>query len=851
MKKAGPVFRNLGQLLRRAAETNGRRPFTEIRRGFRRDVFSFEGDYRLALRLAAHLRRAGLRKGDIVVLFSPNMPELVAAFHACWLAGLVAVPIDVRMSAEKIRGVLEMTRPKRILASKTAAAVFPAGAVPVDILEDLAETAPAAPAGFEAEVADVGRDDPAEIVLTSGTTGNPRGVILTHGNFLADTNSLRRTFPANRRMRILSLLPLSHAFEQMIELLMAFTAGPRVFYPDRYDLSSLMRAFRAYRVTGLIVVPRLLSVILQGIRRKAGERGRDKAFERALRLAGILPRPLRRLLFRDVHRAFGGRLDWFIVGGAPLDASVRRSWELLGVRVYEGYGATELTMTVSLNMSRKPRPGSVGRILPGIEARIDDNGEILVRGPTVSPGYFDDPAATAAAFRDGWFHTGDVGRFDNDGYLSIIGRTAFRIIRQDGTRVYPESVEKVLRTMPGVAEACVVGRRTADGEVVHAVLAGIPSERIADVVGGANRLLDEEEWIEEGSAWPDEDLPRNQTLKVDRGKVRDWIEGRGSGTEAVEKPSGRETDLLGILSEFCRRSRADISDDTRLGYDLGLDSLGRLEFLALLESRFGADLSGFSLTQGTTVRDLRGILRGGTASRETRLARWPHRRPAEAVRAFFLEALILPFHRLFVPLEIVSADRLDSLTGPCLFFFNHLGPYDVAACLRILPGRLRRRLVVLADRQGWTAAGGLYGFVLKLFFGCLPIADRGEAIRAGLDRSGALAAEGHSLVIAPEGAFSKDGALGEFKPGAGLLAAGLKLPVIPIHIDPGYQEVFPAIPFGSPFKYLPKTRRRVRVTVGPAFRMPEDLAPKEASDRMREEMIRLAASSSQDRVSRS
>jgi long-chain acyl-CoA synthetase len=835
-----PRYRNLGEFLGSSADVHRDRVAFEIQRGLRRDRLTFREAHDRGLRLAAYFRDRGLRKGDRVALFAPNMPETVTAFYGCWLAGLVVVPIDVRMAEVKIRDVLALTEPRRALVSKTTASGFPAGGVPADVLEGLADRLPRPPG---TESADIGPDDPAEIVLTSGTTGSPQGVVLTHGNLLFDMAALRRVFPMSRRIRALSLLPLSHAYEQMIELLVAFAGGMRFYYPARYDLSSILRAFRMHRITAVSLVPQVMAVMMRGIRRRAEDAGRGAVFERALEIADRLPRPLRRRLFSDIHRAFGGKLSFFIVGGAPLDPGLRRDWERLGVLVYEGYGTTELTMTLSVNTPRASRAGSVGRVIPGVDVRIDETGEILVRGPIVSPGYFGNPDKTAAAYRDGWFHTGDIGYFDEGGYLFLRGRTAFRIVRPNGTKVHPEAVESVLKAVPGVRDACVIGRRGPAGEVVHAVLAGLPAARIAEIVGEANRALDEDERIDEASLWPGEDFPRTPTLKIDRARVRNEVEGHGAPAPAPETPAPAGPDLSDLLAAYCRRPRAEIGDDARLGDDLGIDSLGRLELLALIESRWGVSLDGRRLTSAATVRDLSVLIGRGTEAREDKIPSWPHRSLATAVRSFFRLAVILPVHRLFVKTEIRGSERLEKADGPHLFYFNHVGPFDAVACWRALPERIRRGLVILTDRQGWDVAGGIYGFILRLFFGGLPIADRGVPVASGLERIGLLAADGASLLVAPEGTFSPDGRLGDFKPGAGLLAVELRLPVVPIYIDPSYQTVFRAFPFGNPANYLPKRRGRVLVSIGSPLTFPEGTPPAEAAARMREAMIELAGGS--------
>jgi long-chain acyl-CoA synthetase len=249
----------------------------------------------------------------------------------------------------------------------------------------------------------------------------------------------------------------------------------------------------------------------------------------------------RRLLFRSVHRALGGELAVIGCGGAPLDPKLATTWERMGVRVVEGYGLTETCAVTTLNTPRARRPGSVGRPVPGVDVRVAADGEILVRGPTVTPGYLDRPDLDAAALRDGWFATGDVGAIDRDGFLFVTGRASFTIVLPDGRNVHPEDVERVLNAHPLVRESCVVGVAGEHGEEVHAVLLTDAPERAPEVVRDSRRRLEAHQRIRSWTVWPEEDLPRTRTLKVDRARVRAAVERQREAAGLAPPAAARRT----------------------------------------------------------------------------------------------------------------------------------------------------------------------------------------------------------------------------------------------------------------------------------------------------------------------
>ena len=373
---------NLGELILETSAAFGDDVAFRVRRGFRLERLTFSRVGELARRVAGWLGARGLAPGDRIAVWAPNMPEYAVLYFGAWLVGVVVVPIDVRTREDVVRRFLAAAEPRLGFKSRYLEGALGPPVRETIALEELFDlisgTPPAAPP-------EVGPDSLCEIAYTSGTTGVPKGVMLTHGNLLAEVEALHVAFPLRRSDRALSVLPLSHALEQVIGLLLAYSSGVRVTYVPRTNPLTIARALREDRITCLVVVPELLRLMLARIERRAQQEGRRGRWELAHRLAEPLPFPLRRLLFRRVHRTLGGRLRFFGVGGAPLNPALARAWERMGIRVFEGYGLTETSAAATFNNRTTNRLGTVGKPIPGVEVRIADDREILIRGPTVTP----------------------------------------------------------------------------------------------------------------------------------------------------------------------------------------------------------------------------------------------------------------------------------------------------------------------------------------------------------------------------------------------------------------------------------------------------------------------------------
>ena len=485
-------------------------------------------------RLAAwRLRALGLEPGDRILTWSPSTPALPAAYLGAMRARVIVVPLDVRMSGDAIEGIVARAEPRHLIIGTgrdapdaREARLEHSPTTSVDALS--AEPDATFPADWEAQVGSWERPAPEdlwELVFTSGTTGNPKGVMQAHDNVVSGVMSFHRIVPPMEH-RIVSLMPLSHMLEQSVGLFYAMSVGADVLYLRTINPRIIFDAIREHRVTSMIVVPQVLDVFWAAIEREVEKSGRRGQFDLLRRIARRLPMRFRRLLFRSVHSRLGGGLRLFISAGAFLPPALQLSWEDLGVIVLQGYGSTETAAGACTTLDDHGL-GTVGRPPAGVEMRIADDGEVQFRGPTLFKGYWNDPEATAAAFsEEGWYRTGDIGHLDDAGRLILSGRTKDIIVLPNGFNVYPEDVENALR-IAGIRESVVL--ETEPGRIEAIILPANPEEepdalrdRINAQVKAANATLGPNQRVAGWRVWHGEDFPRTHTLKVKRDQVRRW-----------------------------------------------------------------------------------------------------------------------------------------------------------------------------------------------------------------------------------------------------------------------------------------------------------------------------------------
>ncbi len=497
-----------------------------------RDWWSFE-ELDVRSRAAAWRLRSehGLSRGDRLLTWSPSTPEVPAVFFGAMRAGVVLVPLDPRMAPDTIARIAA-DADANVLALGEGPDAPDARALGIRGLRiaNMRDLIAPDPRAVEVDAWERAvRGDLFEILYTSGTTGKPKGVMVTHGNALGWMEGAIRAIQP-REHRVVSLIPLSHIFGQIAELFYTLLVGAEVLYVRSLNPKTIFRALRAHRVTTMATMPMALELFWKAIEREVRQSGKERAFARLRKVARHLPFPVRRVLFAQVHRELGGELRLFASGSAYLPPAIQQAWEDIGVRVIQGYGATECGL-ITCTREADREVGTVGLSIPPNDLRFAADGEILVRGPGVFQGYWRNEQATRAVFDDdGYYRTGDLGERRADGAIVLRGRKKEMIALPNGFKVFPEDVENALRDA-GVADAVVL--ETAPGRI-EAVLRRPSSDRPDDgsvrsaieaAVRAANARLGIHQRLDSWRFWPDDDLPRTHTMKIKRSVVRDRILG--------------------------------------------------------------------------------------------------------------------------------------------------------------------------------------------------------------------------------------------------------------------------------------------------------------------------------------
>lgn len=479
-------------------------------------TFTFRALQGRVERFAGFLQGQGITKGERLLIWSPSRVSWLIAYLGALQVGLVVVPLDVNTREDFLKRIAETTEAKWLVTTQKQYKSLQDFSLPLIDIEAL-------PEGTldTTQLPSIDEQDLAQLVFTSGTTGQPKGVMLSHRNIVSNARAAVQVVPIKATDRALSILPLSHMFELTIELAILHS-GASIIYARTLSPETILHLFATQHATCMVLVPQALQLFLNGIEREVRRRKQEKQWQMLQRISSYLPFELRRFLFKSVHQRFGGKFRFFVSGGAYLPPELGKSWETMGFRVIQGYGATECSPVISANAFHDHNLTSIGKALPGVEIRIAPDSEILVRGPNITLGYWKNPEATAEALKDGWYHTGDLGYLDARHNLYLKGRKKNLIVLANGLNVYPEDVENVLLKQEHLKDAIVLGL-TEDGRgpEVHAVLLLEDGQRdkAKALVQQVNKQLATHQQIKSYTLWPEQDFPRTHTLKVKRQEV--------------------------------------------------------------------------------------------------------------------------------------------------------------------------------------------------------------------------------------------------------------------------------------------------------------------------------------------
>jgi long-chain acyl-CoA synthetase len=876
--------RNLLSLLNCASQFASDPAVVETR-GYRRDSFTYAELRSRALSWGRVLACYGVRPGDRVLLWGSNSSAWLAGFWAILLRSAVTVPMDAGANREFVERIVREAQVKLIL--RDVAQPLLSEGPPSLVYNDLEAAAASSPPPATDSAATPGeqasRNDVAEILFTSGTTSEPRGVVLTHGNFLANLAAIETGIEEYRRaekwfhpLRFVSLVPLSHVFGQFMSLFVPPLLGAAVVFENSPHPMDILRTVRRERATVLVAVPRMLDALHHAIEQDIDARGWRPWFNSAYAAAAGEPFLRSVWRFRRVHHRLGWKFWAFISGGAALSSQTEEFFKRIGYAVVQGYGMTETASLISLNHPFKAVEGTVGKVLPGREFRLAPDGEILVRGENVSPGYFEKGAVQSRmAENAGWLGTGDLGALDTEGNLRFRGRKKNVIVTPAGLNVHPEDLEFVLRRQPAIRDAVVIPLESAANAEPLAILllnpplvypsrvgqaSIIPSEArhlgnpvnpgpsieptSRDPSGGsahaaidaANSSLAEYQRIRRWLVWPEPDFPRTPTgkprLALLASRAAELLGASASDALVPALNTDREGSNAGD-----RASSSLPSTDTLSS----MSSLDRVELLSTLEQRYNVELNETQFANARSVADLERLIGQPSARRSDYVyPRWTQRAPVRLIRVAVYYALTWPATLLLAQARIRGREHLANRKGPFLFVSNHTTRRaDIGLALIALPPRFRHHLAAamggehletfrhpphdwfFAKRWLWR----LNYFLVVSLFNVFPLPQL-SGFRESFRYAGESVDRGYNILVFPEGIINQRDTpdMIPFQPGIGLLATNLNVPVVPMRIDGLWR--------------MQKERRRlahpgeVTVHIGAPVTFPPQTPPAEIASRL-------------------
>jgi long-chain acyl-CoA synthetase len=834
---------------------NGKQTAIVLYRGNRRIASSWIDLAELADRFAAELMRRGIGTGERVVLWGQNCAEWMGAFFGCVQRGIIAVPLDAAGSIDFAQRVIADTKPQLIVGEASLLSELENDAVAWLHFDAVAALPPYN--GPDLREPTLTLDTPLQILFTSGTTAEPKGIVHTHRNVLTSLAPIEREMQKYLKyeriihpLRFLHTLPLSHVFGQFMGFWIPPLLAAEVHFESRLQAQRLTEMIRRERISVLAAVPRVLDLLRATL---LAEHPDLPAQIEAARKEKIWARWWQ---FRRIHRSFGYKFWAFVCGGASLSSELENFWNTLGFALIQGYGMTETAALITLNHPFRPGKGTIGKVLPGRDVQITDEGEILVRGEMVSTATWQ--GGEMRRSESAWLATGDLAQRDDEGQLRFLGRKSQVIVTASGMNVHPEDVEAALNEQAGVEASAVVPLLTANGTEAAAVLLFRGARDAAqEAVVAANLRLAEFQRIRYWRVWPELDLPRTSTGKIQRRRITEWVNAQRLESAGMDSFNP----LLRLILSISGIQAAKTDDTARLAEDLGLDSLGRVQLQEELERKLNLTLSDAMLEQAATLGELRrqlgidavanakqpetpALISTQQPARKDIYPRWPWVWPVRAMRAFFTEAILRPLVWLLAAPKVKREDSL-CFDKPVLLIANHVSTYDVPLVLYALPGRVRRRVAAAMAAnmlEDWRRMknlgpraldflGPVVWLLVTALFNVFPL-PRSAGFRRSFEHAGEALDHGYNVMVFPEG-HRTAGVLQAFRPGIGILVKESKAAVVPVALSglgamkQGRQRWFRS--------------GKLTVRVGTAMEFAPELSPEEITARLQQQMEQMLA----------
>ncbi|HEY6233121.1 MAG TPA: AMP-binding protein [Pyrinomonadaceae bacterium] len=834
------TYRDLLELFETSTKRHATRVAMRIERDGRKEQYTYADMRELATRAAGFLAAAGIKPGDRVMLVSHNAPEWGMTYFGVLKTGASCIPVDPESSVEEIVNFARAGEAAGIVISEklhdehsdlgqrlAAAGLSPhiwtfneVFALPDAQTED--ERIALLPSRVTAQSL-------ASLIFTSGTTGRPKGVMLSHRNLTSMVSMLSSVFDMTTKDGVLSVLPLHHTFEFSTGFLTPLSRGAQITYLPELTGDALARAIKNGHVTGMVGVPALWELLHRRIKNKFYERSdwigktADSLIKANAWLREKTPFNLGPIVFYPIHEGLGGRIRYFISGGSALSETIQKDFQGLGFTILEGYGLTEASPVLTVTRpENRMLSGSVGRPLPGVEVKIANPdasgvGEVIARGPNVMLGYYSDESATRRALVERWLYTGDLGKVDEDGNLFLVGRSKEIIVDTNGKNVYPDELEEIYSNSPHIKELSIVGLPDGLGEKV-ACLVVADDEYDITLSRSELRRRVEEHFREVSASLPyykrvkvlqftDEELPRTATRKVKRAEVLVMLQAleesnKSEATTRSESTADAETRwLLGIVSSVTNRPTSEISLNTRLA-DLGFDSLMFVELASAVENAGGSVTAPERLNEAQDVRELAGLVSrkpGAATGRESSSTRSERREledgeihvPSVIGRAGTKAGDLLQrlFYDRFLDTHYEGRSNIPAHTN-FIVAANHSSHLDMGLTKMAL-GEAGKDMVVLAAADYFFDTKYKRA-VMENFTNLVPM-ERTGSLRQSLRHATSFLDRGYNALIFPEGTRSVTGEMAEFKPIIGYLSLHTGVGILPVYL----QGTYDAMPKGS------------------------------------------------------
>jgi long-chain acyl-CoA synthetase len=734
-----------------------------------------------------------IKPEDKVAIFSENRPEWIYAFFAVWERCGVNVPIDFMSSEDELFYILNDSKPVCIFTSKNnkEKVLNVKLKLDYDIKVLVFEEIDFSSQIFENKECQKLEEDIAVILYTSGTTGQPKGVMLSYKNLLSNIKSIEKVEIANSQDSTLAILPFHHSYPLMVSMLIPLHLGATIVFLDELSPQDILDKLKKYKITILIGVPRLYALFHKRIFDKINE---DFFIKTVFKLCKkINNQTFSKIVFKRLHDIFGGNIKYFVSGGAKLDLDIAKDFHALGFKIIEGYGLTETSPIVSFNPPYKIKLGSAGKPIEGVQVKIEDD-EILIKGDNVFVRYLNKIEETKKAFKNGYFMTGDLGYLDEDGYLYITGRKKEIIVLPNGKNINPEEIENIiLKNFDIVKEIAVIQKDNQLFAIIYPDFEVVKKRNIVNleetikwnVIDKYNQTAVSYKKIG-GFKIVNTELPKTRLGKIRRFMLNQFL-------EKQEKPAVKKepkTQTYNILKEYLEKyTNLSVYPDSHIEIDLGLDSLGKIEFLTFIESTFGIKLDEKDLIENPTVEKLSYFIDEKKQKIEILETDW--KKILSQSVGFELKegylTIIKPilklYFKLYNNLEIKGIENIQN--QPVIFAPNHQSYLDGFLIVASLPNHILKKTYFLAEETYFNTS--FRRWIAKNFN--IITVNVNKDLKGSLIKSAYALENGKNVVIFPEGARTRDGKLLPFKKGFSILSKELNIPVIPVVIKGAFESL--------------------------------------------------------------